>query len=208
MLSKTASSKNKKESPYSMHPGFAMQAAIVKNFKSRTGKTVAEWAGLVKKSGPPDAKERREWLKEKYGLTTNYAMFVVEQAEGKGGAESYNPDALVEKIFPPPKAHLRPLYEEILRFGMGLGKDVKVCPCSTIIPFYRKHVFAQVKVPNRSRIDLGFAFGDRKATGILIDTGGFAKKDRITHRVELATAEDFNSEVQSLFQRAYEIDGD
>jgi hypothetical protein len=34
----------------------------------------------------------------------------------------------------------------------------------------------------RTRIDFGLALKDTPATGRLIDTGGFAKKDRITHR--------------------------
>jgi hypothetical protein len=118
--------------------------------------------------------------------------------------EKYNPEQLVNGIFSGVKAGLRPLYEEILEFAVALGRDVRVCPCATIIPFYRKHVFAQAKAPNRSRIDLGFAFGDMAATGALIDTGGFAKRDRITHRIEIASQQDFNQEAKSWFRRAYE----
>ena len=208
MPAKSVSGKRAKggASPYSPHPGFSMEAAIVANFKQKTGKTVEEWVAFVRKSGPADEKERRAWLKENHGLTTNYASFVALQAEGKGGAEQYNPDALVEQIFTENKAHLRPIYEEILRFGLSLADDVKVCPCATIIPFYRKHVIAQIKVPNRSRIDLGFALGDMKPTGKLIDTGGFAKKDRITHRMEIASLQDFNEEARKWFHRAYERD--
>jgi hypothetical protein len=203
---RTAAPKSKSASPYSMHPGFAREDAIVAKFKERTGKTIEQWVELVRKSGPAGAAELREWLKERHGLTTNYAMFVAQQTEGKGGAANYHPDELVNAIFTDTKEHLRPIYEQILAFGLQLGRDVKVCPCATIIPFYRKHVFAQVKVPNCSRLDLGFAFGDMKASGKLIDTGGFAKKDRITHRVEIASPADFDESVQSWFRRAYEID--
>ena len=128
-------------------------------------------------------------------------------ARMKGSAEHYHPEALVEGIFSGQKASLRPIYEEILRFGLALANDVKVCPCATIIPFYRRHVIAQVKAPNRSRIDLGFALGDMKPTGALIDTGGFAKKDRITHRMEIASLEQFNDEAKKWFRRAYDRDG-
>jgi hypothetical protein len=191
-----------------MHPGFAMQAKIAANFKEKTGKTIEQWVELVKESGLELNAQRRAWLKEKHGLTTNYAAFVAEQAEGQGGAANYRPDQLVNAIFAGPKDHLRPIYEDILAFGLKLGSDVKVCPCATIIPFYRKHVFAQIKAPNRSRLDLGFAFRDMKAAGRLIDTGGFAKKDRITHRVEIASAADFDQTVQDWFCRAYEMNSD
>ena len=55
------------------------------------------------------------------------------------------------------------------------------------MPLYRKHVIAQIKPTTRSRIDFGVALKDTKASGKLIDTGGFAKKDRITHRMALAS---------------------
>lgn len=195
-----------KQSVYSPPPSFKMIESVVANFRSKTGKTLDQWIAIVKKSGPSSDKERRAWLKETHGLTTNYAMFVVEQAAGRGGAENYDPETLVNRIFSGQRSTLRPLYEQILQFGLSLGNDVRVCPCATIIPFYRKHVFAQVRVPNRSRIDLGFALGDLKAIGPLIDTGGFAKKDRITHRIEIATEEQFNKEAKEWFRRAYEKD--
>jgi hypothetical protein len=44
-----------------------------------------------------------------------------------------------------------------------------------------------VKPSTSKRIDFGFALGDTKAKGKLIDTGGFQKKDRITHRIAIAT---------------------
>jgi hypothetical protein len=143
-------------------------------------------------------------LKEKHGFTTNYAWFVAERAEGRGMLEQYDPEGMVEKMFSGPKAALRPIYDQLLAFGLSLGPDVKACPCQTIVPFYRKHVFAQIKPSTRSRIDLGFALRDLKPTGRLIDTGGFAKKDRITHRIEISSLGDFDSEAKRWWRRAYE----
>ena len=63
-------------------------------------------------------------------------------------------------MFSGAKVALRPIYEALLKLGLKLGKDVKVCPCQTIVPFYRDHVFAQIKPTTRTRIDLGFALGE------------------------------------------------
>ena len=104
------------------------------------------------------------------------------------------------------KAALRPLYDELLQLGLGIGPDVKACPCKTIVPLYRHHVFAQIKPTTRTRIDLGFALGARKAEGRLIDTGGFAKKDRITHRIPISSATDIDDEVKRWLRLAYEED--
>jgi hypothetical protein len=40
----------------------------------------------------------------------------------------------------------------------------------------------------------------------LIDTGGLAKKDRITHRVEIASVDDIDNEVKKWLKKAYEMD--
>ena len=69
---------------------------------------------------------------------------------------------------------------------------------------YREHVFAQIKPTTNTRIDLGLALGDTKSTGRLIDTGGFAKKDRITHRIEISTVKDIDAEVTRWLKRGYE----
>src|SRR5262249_34907324 len=83
---------------------------------------------------------------------------------------------------------------------------VKVCPCQTIVPLYRKHVFAQIKPTTRTRIDLGLALKDAKVPRRLINTGGFAKKDRITHRIEIASVKDIDGEVKKWIKKAYDMD--
>jgi hypothetical protein len=201
-------------SPYGVHPGVASTQKWIAELKGKTGRTLEEWVALIRKSGPKDEKARREWLKSKHGLGTNYATFLAERAEGKGrGADLDSPEIYlaaaeryVEEMFAGGKAGLRPLYDELLRTGLALAPDVKACPCQTIVPFYRKHVFAQIKPSTKTRIDLGFALGGRKAEGRLIDTGGFAKKDRITHRIPIETAGDIDGEVKRWLRIAYEED--
>jgi len=203
----------KTKSLYSVHPGVLMTQKWVGALKEKTGRPLEEWLALVKKSGPKTEKERREWLKKEHGLGTNSAVWIAERAEGKG-AETSDPDAYlraaeqyVEKMFSGGKAGLRPLHEELLRLGLSLGKDVKACPCQTMVPLYRKHVFAQIKPTTQTRIDMGFALGARKAEGRLIDTGGYAKKDRITHRIAVSSMDEIDEEVKRWMRVAYEADG-
>jgi len=109
-------------------------------------------------------------------------------------------------MFAGPKEALRPLYDELLKLGRSLGKDVKVCPCQTMVPLYRNHVFAQIKPTTRTRIDLGLALRNSKVPKRLIDTGGFAKKDRITHRIEITSLQDIDAEVKKWITKAYAMD--
>jgi hypothetical protein len=194
------------KSIYAVHPGFKMEAAAIKNLKERTGKTIEEWIAILKKSGPATQKERAAWLKENHGITTNYAMWIAQSADGQGGADSYDPEGMVEAMFAGPKAGLRPIYDELLKLGFKLGKDVTVTPCATIVPIRRKHVIAQVKPSTRTRIDFGFALGATRATGRLIDTGGYAKKDRITHRIPISSLEEIDDEVKHWLKVAYDMD--
>jgi hypothetical protein len=201
-----------KTSLYSVHPGVLMTQKWVATLKENSGRSLDEWLKLIKKSGPPTEKERRDWLKNEHKLGTNSAWWLAERAEGKGG-EMEKPEAYlreaeqyVEEMFSGGKASLRPVYDALLKLGLSIGKDVKACPCKTIVPLYRHHVFAQIKPATRTRIDLGFALGSRQAEGLLIDTGGYAKKDRITHRIPISSFDDINAEVKQWLRTAYEED--
>ena len=197
---------------YSVHPGVAMVQTAIANLKEKTGRTLEEWISFMKESGPPTEKERREWLKTQHKLGTNYAWWLAERAEGKG-MEDGDPQAYlkaaekyVEEMFAGPKAGLRPIYDKLLALGLKLGKDVKACPCKTIVPLYRKHVFAQIKPTTQTRIDFGLALGKMKTPKRLIDTGGFAKKDRITHRIPVTKLAEIDDEVKRWLKIAYELD--
>jgi hypothetical protein len=210
-----AAKKSAGASLYSVHPGVAMVQKWIAELKGKTGRSLEEWIALVKKSGPADEKACRAWLKEVHGLGTNGAWWIAERAlarDDKGIAEedpeTYLKAAVeyVEAMFAGPKAALRPLYDELLALGLGIGPEAKACPCKTIVPLYRNHVFAEIKPTTRTRIDLGFALGDTPVTGRLIDTGGFQKKNRITHRIPITSSADIDDEVRRWLKTAYDRD--
>lgn len=211
-MSKTAAPR---ESPYGVHPGIAMVQKWMAELKEKTGRSVDEWVALVKKQGPRDEKSRREWLKSEHGLGTNGAHWIAQRAEGKTD-ENSDPEAYlqaaaqyVEAQYAGPKEKLRPLYDELLKLGKALGSDVKACPCKTIVPLYRQHVFAQIRAATNARVDLGLALAGYKGKlpKRLVDTGGLAKKDRITHRVEISRAEQIDDETKRWLKIAYDLDG-
>jgi hypothetical protein len=203
---------SRKKSIYSVHPGILMTQKWIGELKQKTGRTLEEWLAHIKKAGPKSEQARREWLKKEYGLGTNTAWWLAERAEGKG-EEAGDPDlylkaaeGYVEEMFSGGKAGLRPIYDAMLKLGLKTGKEAKACPCQTIVPLYRNHVFAQIKPTTQTRIDMGFALGDMKPTGRLIDTGGFAKKDRITHRIPITSLDDIDDEVKHWLKVAYDRD--
>jgi hypothetical protein len=204
----------KSESLYGVHPSVTMVQKSMTKLKEETGRTLEEWIALAKKHGPKDEQSRREWLMTKHKAGTRDAEWIAERADGKGGdldtPELYLKNAVryVEEQYAGPKEKLRPIYDGLLTLGKSMGSDVKACPCKTIVPLYREHVFAQIKPTTNSRIDLGFALTHYKGKlpKQLIDTGGLAKKDRITHRIELTALEQIDGEVKQWLKTAYDLD--
>ena len=208
-----ANNATRRKSIYGVHPGVLMTQKWIGELKQKTGRTLDEWIKFIKKEGPPTEESRRAWLKDQHKLGTNSAWWLAERSVGRG-EESGDPDAYlkaaekyVDEMFAGKKEHLRPLYDALLKLGLSMGKDTKACPCQTIVPLYRRHVFAQIKPTTQTRIDFGLALGDTKRTPKgLIDTGGFAKKDRITHRFEITSLKDIDAEVKQWLKLAYERD--
>jgi hypothetical protein len=199
---------------YSVHPGVAMVQKWVSELKSKTGRSLDEWLSLIQKQGPNTAKERRAWLKAKYQLGTNGAWWLVDRAEGKRREED-TPEAYLEAAeryvqqqYSGAKAALKPIYDELAQLGASIGADAKICPCQTMVPLYREHVFGQIKPTTNSRIDLGLALTHYrgKLPKRLIDTGGLRKKDRITHRIEIRCSSDIDEDVKKWLRTAYDLD--
>lgn len=199
---------------YSVHPGVAMLQKWVAELKPKTGCSLDEWIKHIRVMGPKDEKLCREWLKEKHKLGTNTAWWLAEKAFAAPGALSDDsPEAYlaacpayVENMYAGPKAALRPVHDAIVKLAQQLGDDVKICPCKTIVPLYRRHVFAEIKPATNKRIDLGFALEDEPFTSRLLDTGGRAKKNRITHRVALTSPDEIDLQVKRWLKQAYERD--
>ena len=203
----------RRKSIYGVHPGVLMTQKWIADLKQKTGRSLDEWLKFIKKEGPSTEAARRDWLKEQHQLGTNSAWWLAERSVGKG-EESGDPDAYlkaaekyVDEMFTGKKEHLRPIYDALLKLGLSMGQDTKACPCQTIVPLYRNHVFAQIKPTTQTRIDFGLALGDTKKTPKrLIDTRGFAKKDRITHRFEITSLKDIDDEVKRWLKIAYDRD--
>lgn len=203
----------KRKSLYSVHPGVAMVQKWIAELEKKSGRSLDGWMKFIRKNGPATVAARRAWLKDVHGIGGNTAAWMAQRSASETTTWDESPEAylkaadvFVERMFAGKKAALKPIYDALLEKAFTLGKDVKACPCQTIVPLYRNHVFAQIKPATNTRIDLGFALKDTKPTGRLIDTGGFAKKDRITHRIPIAGLSDIDAEVAHWLSAAYEMD--
>lgn len=203
---------------YSVHPSLKMVQDAIAKLKDKTGRSLDEWIKYINKQGPKDIPGRRDWLKNEHGLGTNYCSWLADWSAGKGeedgDPEKYLAAAVkyVENMYAGKKAGLKPIHDELIKLGRSMGRDVKVCPCQTIVPLYREHVFAEIKPSTNSRIDFGLALGRfvkekrGKIPARLIDTGGLEKKNRITHRFALTVLDHVDGEVRAWLKVAYQLD--
>lgn len=199
---------------YGVSPSVITFQKWAAGLREKTGRSFDEWVALVKKEGLEDEKARAEWLKKKHKFTTFSAAWIAERAGGKGGdhdsPESYLKAAprYVDEQYSGAKENLRPIYDALLALGRSIGPDVKACPCKTIVPLYRQHVFAQIKPTTNTRVDLGLCLTDYKGKlpKRVIDTGGAAKKDRITHRIGIKNISEIDGEVKAWLKTAYQLD--
>ena len=69
----------------------------------------------------------------------------------------------------------------------------------------RRHaIVSDVPGVTRDRLEAPCEWSGREF--MLIDTGGLAKKDRITHRIELASPAQIDGEVKKWLKTAYDLD--
>jgi len=196
------------KNPYSVHPGVEMTRKWVETMKEKTGRTVDEWMALLRKRGLQGKKERREWLREEHGVPSNTAWWLAHKVE-EDAAWDDDPatylrraPALVDAMYAGRKAALRPVYDALLARGLALGDDVRACPCQTMVPLYRKFVFAEILPATNDRVDLGLALGAEESRGRL-EKVPQAAGNRISHRISLSSPSEVDAEVDRWLRAAY-----
>lgn len=181
----------------------------------KTGRSLQQWIDLIKKKGPKTPNACRDWLKEEHRLANNLAGWLSQKVLGSSlNLAEETPEAYlraapqyVDRMYSGAKAAMRPVHDMLIQLARTLGDEVRICPCATIVPLYRRHVFAQIKPATAKRIDLGLALEEEPFTSRLLDTGGLERKDRITHRVAIFQASDIDLQVKRWLKQAYERDG-
>lgn len=113
-----------------------MQEAVIKNLPEKTGKSLEEWVKTAKSFNLSKNSEVLKKLKQDYDLGHVQAQTIVWRMEGdKPYIETKGYE---ERIF---KTTFK-LYSEVKDLILDLSDEVKIKPCKTYIPFYRKNQFA------------------------------------------------------------------
>ena len=173
-------------------PMETMKANLLKN----TGKSLDQWANLVRQSGIAKHGDQMKLLKETHGLGHGYANLVCAAAKG---ALDVPEDDLLSGQFAGKEA-LRPIYDALEAFAKGLGKDVEISPKKTSVAFRRSKNFAVTTPASKTRLDLGLNLKGHPGTDrLLTEKAG----SMCTHKVKLESARDIDAEVKAWLKEAY-----
>jgi hypothetical protein len=191
-----------KKSKYSPHPMLQKEDDDKERLRSATGKSFDQWVALARAKGPAAQRACREWLQKEHGVASRDAWWIASMATTKDGATYDEPEALVDALYSGAKAELRPLHEKVVDAALAQGGDVIATSCKTMVPIYRKHVFAELR-PVDGAVEVGLALGDVAAKGRLLPSDGRQPGDRLTHRVLVRSAKDVDAELSGWLAQAY-----
>jgi len=172
-------------------------ATMLANIPEKTGKPLADWIGIIQKSGLEKHGAILKLLKEEHGISHGFANLIASKSRETGEEVD-----LVAAQYAGPKEALRPLYEEIVAFAKGLGDDVEIAPKKASVSLRRKKQFALITPATKTRIDLGVALKGDEPAGRLE-----AYNAMCSHCVRLESGVDFDDEVKNWVREAYSRSG-
>lgn len=187
---------------YRPHPGLRMEDRARTKLHETTGKSFEQWVRLATKSGITELSGLREWLIAEHDVGSRNSWWIAEAAL-HGDQPTYDePMALVDALYAGARAALRPLHERLIDEFLALGDDVLVTACKTMVPVYRKFVFAELR-PLRRRIEIRLARGTSDLGARLVHktrTGG----DRLDCALEIEHEDEIDAELRGYLANAYE----
>lgn len=167
-----------------------------RNIEQATGRSMDAWVALVKASGKERHGEILAWLKAEHGFSHGNANLVALTA--KRGSTTGGGDDRIGAMYGGPKATLRPFHDRVVGLIRGFGDDVELAPKQAYVSLRRSKQFATVGPASGGRLEIGLNLPGVAPAGRLESAGGMC-----THRVRLASTDEFDAEVLGWLRDAY-----
>ena len=174
--------------------------SMIANLETKTGKSLAQWVALARKSGATKHGQIISHLKDEHGLGHGYANLVATEALGGLSAPSEG-DAVAAQ-YAGAKAALLPIYEALIAEIKQFGSDVEIAPKKANVSLRRKKQFALIQPSTATRVDVGINLKGVAPAGRLEQSGSFSAM--VSHRVRLDKKGDVDRELIGWLKRAYE----
>jgi hypothetical protein len=168
----------------------------IRNIEANTGRSMAEWAALVRSSGRAKHGEIMAWLKSDHGLTHGNANLIALTA--LRGPAAPQGDAQVDAIYAGPKATLLSLHDRVVDVARGFGDDVELAPKQAYVALRRSKQFGTIGPASGGRLEIGLNLKGVEPAGRLEPATGMC-----THRIRLTEAAELDEEVIGWLREAY-----
>ena len=175
---------------------------MIDNMPKNTGKSLTDWFEVISSSGFEKHGEIMKLLKGKHGVTHGYANTITILYRDQAAGGSPTETDLISSQYSGPKAGLKSVYDALLSGISKFGSDVEIAPKKSYVSLRRKKQFAIVQPSTSSRIDLGLNLKGIDPTDRL--EGGKVFSGMCTHKVQLFSLKDVDSEVMNWLKQAYD----
>lgn len=131
-------------------------ATQLANIEKRTGKSLAELAAIVQRSGLEKHGELVAMLKSTLGMGHGDANLLVHTVRKSAGpaAGAMPAGQVLDGLYSGPKAVLRPIHDRLLNVLRGFG-DFEEAPKKTYVSYRRKKQFAMIGPATNTRVEIG-----------------------------------------------------
>ncbi len=183
-------------------------ATQLANIEKRTGKSLAEFARVLKASGLAKHGELRDFLKREHGMGHGDANTLVHHvlapaAASGAGATGAEMEGVIAGLYAGPKAALRPIHDRLMAAITTFG-EFEIAPKKTYVSLRRKKQFAMIGPATQTRVEVGLNMKGAPATGRLVamPPGGMC-----SHMIKLTSEAEVDAEVIAWIRAAFDAAG-
>ena len=178
-----------------------MAASLIKNLEEKTGKTLAEWVEIARKSDETKHMKILKYLRDNFDLTYGYANVIAAETLKPAGAAPKSAGDMVTDQYSA-KPNLRPIYDALVEKVQEFGEDVEISPKKAYVSLRRSKQFALVQPSTKTRVDVGIKIKGLDPTDRLEASGSF--NSMVTHRVRITELSQVDEELFGWLRLAYE----
>ena len=173
------------------------------NIQKKTGKSLAELADIIKKSGLSKHGEIRDYLKRELGLghgDANTLVHIVRQLDSQHPAEGRSTDQVLDEIYTGGKTHMRPIHEKLMREINTFG-EFEIAPKKGYVSLRRRKQFAMLGPKTNTRFEVGINVQDLETNPRLLEQ---PKGSMCNYIVNLTDPREVDAELVAWIKSAYE----
>jgi len=180
----------------------------LRNIQTRTGKSLKDLHGILRKSGLGKHGELRDLLKRDLGMGHGDANTVVHLFLQSGGAGTTPaapaaPGDLLDTLYSGKKAHLRPIHDRLMA-AIGEFGEFEVAPKKAYVSLRRKKQFAMIGPATQTRVEVGLNMKGVAPTERLLaqPEGGMCQ-----YKVHVTQVAEVDRQLVGWIRRAYDSAG-